>query len=57
MGNIDEDCSCVNHGHPGYYNRPEDFICICGKNGISTKMSGVIVAISDFAVDTWNNPH
>ena len=27
--------------------------CVCGQRGI---LSGVAIAVSDFAVDTWNNP-
>lgn len=27
---IDPNCGCELHGHPGYYNRPPGCICICG---------------------------
>lgn len=56
LASIDEDCGCTNHDHPGYYNRPSGCICICGQREFSAKMSGVVVAVADFAVDTWSNP-
>ncbi len=30
---LDENCGCTQHGHPGWYNAPEGCVCICGKSG------------------------
>lgn len=32
---IDPNCGCVMHGHPGWYNAPPGCVCICGRDGRS----------------------
>ena len=29
---LDENCRCTQHGHPGWHHAPQDCVCICGKN-------------------------
>lgn len=64
---IDENCGCVNHGHPGWYNAPLDCICICGRDGseyaagsyrgkigsdIKSAIRGISYGVVDFVVDS-----
>jgi RHS repeat-associated protein len=29
---IDPNCGCIEHGHPGWHNAPPGCVCICGRN-------------------------
>lgn len=32
---LDDNCRCVLHDHPGWHHAPSDCVCICGRNGAS----------------------
>jgi len=32
---LDPNCGCTQHGHPGWHNAPSDCVCICGRGGRS----------------------
>lgn len=64
---IDENCRCVNHGHPGWHNAPPDCVCICGRDGngyvagsyrskigssIKSAICGVSYGVADFVFDS-----
>lgn len=64
---IDENCGCVNHGHPGWHNAPPDCVCICGRDGsgyaagsyrskigsdIKSAICGISHGVVDFVVNS-----
>ncbi|MCB1075530.1 MAG: hypothetical protein KDK59_08365 [Simkania sp.] len=49
---IDQSCGCIHHNHPGYRNRSENCVCICGQHEGQLKLSGIIHGMVDFAHNT-----
>jgi RHS repeat-associated protein len=35
ISQLDPNCGCVNHGHPGWHYAPPECVCICGRDGRS----------------------
>lgn len=53
LGLSAKNCGCIQHDHPGFHNRPQGCICVCGRRGseIKSTFCGIAHGLVDVACD------